>query len=84
MNKSIVIFLGFLTFLIPVASSINNSNALAFKVQQPGDSTDLTAMEKITKLKTQWLSQLPAEDPSGLTATEKITKLKTQWLELLP
>jgi hypothetical protein len=28
-------------------------------VQGTGDSTDLTAMEKITKLKTQWLNQLP-------------------------
>ena len=30
MHKSIIIFLGLLTFLIPVAPSISNSNALAF------------------------------------------------------
>jgi hypothetical protein len=84
MRKSILIFLGLLTFLIPVAPSISNSNALAFQVQQLGDSPDLTAMEKITKLKTQWLELLPAEDSTHLTAMEKITKLKTQWLELLP
>jgi hypothetical protein len=27
--------------------------------KQSGDSTELTAMEKIIKLKTQWLNQLP-------------------------
>lgn len=34
-------------------------NGIEIQQQRTEDSHDLTAMEKITKLKTQWLNQLP-------------------------
>jgi hypothetical protein len=49
----------------PVESSIisqtieNSPKLTAFEKQQPSDSPDLTATEKIVKLKTQWLELLP-------------------------
>ena len=39
--------------------SFQKSNGIAIQQQRTEDSHDLTAMEKVTKLKTQWLSQLP-------------------------
>jgi hypothetical protein len=40
-------------------SSLHNNNGINIQQQRIEDSSDLTAMEKVTKLKTQWLSQLP-------------------------
>jgi hypothetical protein len=39
--------------------SINNVNGINTQQQGTEDPTELTAQEKITKLKTQWLNQLP-------------------------
>jgi hypothetical protein len=38
--------------------SVQNNNGISVQQQRTEDSTDLTAMEKVTKLKTQWLNQL--------------------------
>ena len=44
---------------LTVSQGVHNSPKLTTLEKQPVDSPDLTAMKKITKLKTQWLNQLP-------------------------
>jgi hypothetical protein len=41
-----------------ISQAIGNSPKLTALEKQPEDSSELTAIKKITKLKTQWLNQL--------------------------
>jgi len=42
-----------------ISNSFQYDNGIEIQQQRTDDSHDLTAMEKVTKLKTQWLNQLP-------------------------